>query len=267
MRSTLLSARESRTFYRQRAQIRQDKEERNMTTTPTLTTPKVPTLADHEREAREQLATAGLELAPEAEDELIVAMTHARRRERHEARVAAARKLCAELSLELHVPAPMVATLALLGQGGPGNGGGPMAASQLPLLPAERIWRWQRGVGRAWVAALRAVAGRLVVTALRAPTPDGGRSEYEVELEVEAESGDPYRLVLRPSGVEDPELARAMARALRPGAEEVEGRLQVVDYRIQGLPVEVRRALQVCAARAFSRRAEELEREQRGRHC
>jgi hypothetical protein len=55
--------------------------------------------------------------------------------------------------------AAAVATLALLGQGGKFDLGGPTAAPQLPLLPQEPIWNWRRRTGRAWCAALREVMG------------------------------------------------------------------------------------------------------------
>jgi hypothetical protein len=91
-------------------------------------------------------------------DRIIDRRVDARAAERHTERVAYARKVCQAVGKEHGLSAEVVAALALIGKGGPRDCGGPDGDSPLPLLPAEPIWRHRRDVGKAWVAALRAVA-------------------------------------------------------------------------------------------------------------
>jgi hypothetical protein len=127
---------------------------------------RVPTRADHAREEAAkldaELADASPELRAIAEryrERVVAKRVDARAAERHAARVYYARNVCITVGDSLGLPAEAVAALALFGQGGPHDRGGPEGASQLPLLPPDPIWRWRRNVGPAWCAALKEVAG------------------------------------------------------------------------------------------------------------
>jgi hypothetical protein len=104
------------------------------------------------------------------------------------------------------------------------------------------------------VAALREVAGLLVVEAIH--LPDSRHDEYWVQVRVDAgHPKGPTMCWWYPSAVSDPDLARAIARAIAPGAQDVEGR------DIVHVAQSIREDVRECAVRAFRRRAEELERE------
>ncbi len=88
---------------------------------------------------------------------------------RHHARVAFAKDACYEAALgnvsiadlgdenERNSCAGAVALLALLGQGGHKDAGGPWSSPHLPLLQ-EPLSRWKKPSGQTWLAALKEVA-------------------------------------------------------------------------------------------------------------
>lgn len=131
-----------------------------------------PTREDHAAEARAALGPRPDDVPTRVWDvgaaELIERAVQARATERHAARVESAMAACAAAA-DQHMPATyasapgqatfLLALLALVGQGGPGDMGGPRGASALPLLPAERRWRCGVRCGPAWVAALRGALG------------------------------------------------------------------------------------------------------------
>jgi hypothetical protein len=137
-----------------------------------------------------------------------------------------------------------------------------MAASQLPLLPIERRWQWRRAIGPAWLDALRSVAGAIRLRSIRLPRAEN--EEVEVDLEIHTTyPQQTLRLQFRPSAVSDPEFARALARAVMPGAQDVEGRDIVSEsaylFAAVALPENIHDAAKMYVARVFRRHAEELE--------
>jgi len=137
---------------------------------------EVPTRAQHEREAQDLLAhvRARLPWANVVDEQQFVAyMVNEDARSRHAARVAACWDRCKEVARQywpdladpatpltaVNLTAQAVAILALLGQGGPKDLGGPQAKSRLPLVDND-VFRWQSGPGKAWVEALKEVASR-----------------------------------------------------------------------------------------------------------
>jgi hypothetical protein len=206
--------------------------------------PHVPTRAQHALEAGNELRRA-LEGASEAlqrlaaryREAIIETRVHARRHERHLARIEYARAVCAGVAEDLGLCASAVAALALLGAGGPDDEGGDGGGSTLPLLPESRIWRHKRRVGGAWVAALRAVAG----TTFRFRVA----LDYEGDLCLGVEGDDPdggwdcWLMTASPDGslagpvAEDLQVARAVRRALVRG-RTVDGRDVAVQVKLDG---------------------------------
>lgn len=136
--------------------------------------------------------------------------------ERHDARVTACWTLCKDLGRQYWpkvaqpgapdgadiLAAQAVAILALIGQGGPGDLGGPQAGSRLPLLGHE-VFRWQSQAGKAWIAALKEVASHAtLIVRLKEKTAEVVVSGVDGELELwDTETGsllDPFvRAALR----------------------------------------------------------------------
>lgn len=140
----------------------------------------VPHRATHAREARTRII-AELAAPPDVLEHpaieagvcaLVEAEVARRAPERHAARVAAARADCATAAalhcpgLPVSIATPLVARLALHGQGGRCDRGGEHGSSALPLLPASRRWRRRAWIGGAWCAALEAVAAEEVALSL-----------------------------------------------------------------------------------------------------
>jgi len=97
--------------------------------------------------------------------------------DRHTARVAACWAMCIELGQQYWprvakpeapdgakiAAAQAVAMLALLGQGGPQDLGGPRGIGQLPLLN-RRLFNWRSKAGQPWIAALKEVAAHTALS-------------------------------------------------------------------------------------------------------
>jgi hypothetical protein len=188
---------------------------------------RVPTRADHAREESSkldrELASASQELRALAEkyrERIVNRRVDSRAQERASARIEYARKVCQAVGEARGLSAEAVAALALLGQGGPCNCGGTMGASQLPLLPQERIWRWRRHVGPAWCAALRGVAGQF--------RPILREEEGGVAILLEGEGWMATVGRITPDGVEgviadDAEVKECVRRAINGLHEAVDG--------------------------------------------
>jgi hypothetical protein len=127
----------------------------------------VPTRADHERAARDELAVLSQTYpwARSAEQAYIAYRVAERAHERHEARARYARRACRAAINRLWpdedvartIPEAAIAILSLHGQGGPDDLGGEEGASALPLLRAP-VFRFRARSGPAWCAALSDVA-------------------------------------------------------------------------------------------------------------
>jgi hypothetical protein len=150
----------------------------------------IPTRADHEREEREQFCMLSARfgwLKHLDRDRYVTQRVAELARERHEARVQSARKLCRAAIDRLWprdvastIPEAAIAILALHGQGGPGDLGGPKGKTLLPFLDAP--FNFRAPSGPAWCAALASVAkGWLLVVDF---------TEGSIYLEREAKDGE-----------------------------------------------------------------------------
>jgi hypothetical protein len=180
---------------------------------------QVPTRADHEREEREAIRRI-MERFPWLrhldQDRYTAQRVAARAGERHNYRVslchaacrAAIIRLWADEDVARTIPEAAIAILALHGQGGPGDLGGPEGASVLPLIRDPFVIHFRADSGPAWCAALARVAEgwRIVIDAV-----DGS---------IVVENGAESCLLWRPDlGIElHPEVRAALRRViLGPG--------------------------------------------------
>jgi hypothetical protein len=173
---------------------------------------QVPTRADHEREEREAIRRI-MDRFPWLrhldQDQYVVERVAARAGERHNYRVSLCRAACLaavnrlwpDKEMARTIPAAAIAILALHGQGGPGNLGGPEGASVLPLICDPFAIHFRAESGPAWCAALARVAEgwRIVIDA-----EDGS---------IVVENGDESCLLWRPG--EGMELHSEVRAALR----------------------------------------------------
>jgi hypothetical protein len=134
----------------------------------------VPTREDHRRKAIDVLdrikAHFSWAFGPH-EDKFADHLVREWAEERHDARVTACWALCKDLGARYWpkvttpwatrgsdiLAAQAVAILALIGEGGPRDLGGPQAKSRLPLVDHD-VFRWRSEAGKAWIAALKEVA-------------------------------------------------------------------------------------------------------------
>jgi len=118
--------------------------------------------------------------------------------ERHDARVTACWALCKDLGRKYWpkvaqpgapygadiLAAQAVAILALIGEGGPRDLGGPQAKSRLPLVDHD-VFRWRSEAGQTWIAALKEVASHAtLIVRLKKDTAEIAVSGVDGELEL-----------------------------------------------------------------------------------
>jgi hypothetical protein len=182
---------------------------------------RMPTRADHDREEREAMNALGQRfqwLQHFNSESYIAQRVKARAGERHNYRVLMCQSACRETinwlwndeEIAKTIPEAAIAILALHGQGGPRDLGGPNGRSELPLIIIlGPIWiNFRAASGPAWCAALARVAEgwRIVIDA-----QDGS---------IVVENGDESCLLWRPDlGMElHPEVRAALRRViLGPG--------------------------------------------------